>query len=126
MSRHEIERDNCRDSGSSGTTVAEGGKSVEIFEEVVKLDPLDGDALMQLAQHYAAAGEKERAILYYQRAAGIEAFEADASVKQAQVLASTGKVDLAIPLLKRAQQLKPRDGVAKYLEELERYQKNRR
>jgi hypothetical protein len=64
-------------------------------------------------------------MLYYQRAAGVEAFEADASVKHAQLLAGTGKIDQAIPLLKRAQQLKPREGVAKYLEELERYQKRK-
>jgi len=102
-----------------------GGKFVQILEEVVQLDPLDGDALMQLAQHYASSGEKERAILYYQRAAAVEAFEADASVKLAQLFAGTGKIDQAIPLLKRAQQIKPRDGVAKYLEELERYQKRK-
>ncbi len=103
-----------------------GGKSAEILEEVVKLDPLDGEALMLLAQHYAGASEKERAILYYQRVEGIERFEADASVKHAQLLAGMSKLDQAIPLLKRAQQLKPRDSVAKYLEELERYQKLRR
>jgi Flp pilus assembly protein TadD len=104
----------------------QGGKSVEILEEVVKLEPLDGDALMLLAHHYGNTGEKERAILHYQRAEGVEAFEADASVKHAQLVAGMGKVDLAIPLLKRAQQLKPRDSVGKFLEELERYQKQRR
>jgi tetratricopeptide (TPR) repeat protein len=99
---------------------------VEILEEVVHRDPMDGEALMLLATHYAGAGEKERAILYYQRAEGIEAFEADASIKHGQLLAGMGKFDAAIPLLKRAQQLKPGDRLAKYLEELERYQKLRR
>ena len=103
-----------------------GGRSVEILEEVAKLDPLDGEALMLLANHYVGTGEKERAILYYERAEGIEAFEADAAVKHAQLLVSMSKTDQAIPLLKRAQQIKQRDSVGKYLEELERFQKGRR
>jgi tetratricopeptide (TPR) repeat protein len=103
-----------------------GGKAAEVLEEVTKLDPLDGEALMLLASHYVSTGEKERAILYYQRAEAIEAFEADAAVKHAQLLVGMGKAEEAIPLLKRAQRVKPRDSVAKYLEDLERYQKGRR
>ena len=56
----------------------------------------------------------------------MEPFEADASVKHAQLLAGMGRLDQAIPLLKRAQQLKPRESVAKFLEELECYQKQKR
>jgi tetratricopeptide (TPR) repeat protein len=104
----------------------QGGKSAEILEEVVQLDPMDGDALMLLGQHYNSVGEKERAIGWYKRAEQIEAFEADASVRHAQILVSLNKRDEAIPLLKRAQQVKPRDNVAKFLEDLERFQKQRR
>jgi len=104
----------------------EAGEAVKILEEVVAVDPLDGEALMILAQHYGDAGEKERAILYYQRAGSITATEADAAVKHAQLLAGMSRLDEAIPLLKRAQSLKPREGVGKFLEELERYQKQRR
>lgn len=104
----------------------EGGEAVETLEQVVALDPLDGEALMLLAQHYASTGEKERAVLTYQRVESIEGFEADAGVKHAQLIAGMGKLDEAISLLKRAQQLKPRDSVGKFLEELERFQKTRR
>jgi tetratricopeptide (TPR) repeat protein len=104
----------------------QGGKSAEILEEVVQIDPMDGDALMLLGQHYNSVGEKERAIGWYKRAEQIEAFEADASVRHAQILVSLNKRDEAIPLLKRAQQVKPRDNVAKFLEDLERFQKQRR
>ena len=59
-------------------------------------------------------------MLHYERAAGLPAFEADAKVCHAQLLVGQGKNAEAVPLLKRAQQLKPRDHVQQYLEQVER------
>ncbi|MCA8951201.1 MAG: tetratricopeptide repeat protein [Planctomycetes bacterium] len=92
-----------------------------ILEEIVKLDPLDGEALILLGQHYASKGEGERAILYYENAAAIPEFEADAKLRHAQLLVREGKYAGAIPLLRRAQVLKPRDYVQDWLEKVERY-----
>jgi len=103
-----------------------GGESVKILEEVVQLDPLDGDALMLLAGHYAGNGEKDKAILFYERAAGVDAFEADALLRHAQLLVGMSKATEALPLLKRSDAKKPRDSVKKFIEELERFQKLRR
>ena len=102
-----------------------GGDSVKILEDVVKLDPLDGDALMLLAGHYSGAGEKDRAILYYERAEGVEASEADALLKHAQLLVSMGKAPEALPLLKKSYGKNQREAVAKFIEEVERFQKKR-
>ncbi len=102
------------------------GESVGILEELVALDPLDGDALILLGQHYASAGEPEKAIFYYERASSIEAFEADAKIRHAQVLVTTGRFQEAVPLLKRAQEINPREDVARYLEQVERVARSQR
>jgi len=97
-----------------------GAEAVPVLEQIVALDPLDGEALMLLGRHYADSDEKERAILYYERAGSIEGYEADAKVRLAQLLVDQSRYKEAIPLLKRAQEIRPRDDVASYLEQLER------
>jgi tetratricopeptide (TPR) repeat protein len=102
--------------------VAEGGgvAAVAALEEIVSLDPLDGEAILLLAQHYTKAGDPGKAIFYYERAEGIEAFEADARLRHAQILVGQSRFQDAVPLLKRAQELKPREDVGRYLEQIER------
>ena len=103
-----------------------GGEAVTILEEVVALDPLDGDALMLLGEHYARIDDHEQAIFYYERAESLEGFEADAKVRHAQILVAQSRYDEAVPLLKRAQEIKPRDEVGRYLEQVERIARSRR
>ncbi|MBN1256994.1 MAG: tetratricopeptide repeat protein [Planctomycetes bacterium] len=107
--------------------VAEGAgdEEVRVLEQIVELDPLDGEALILLGQHSKRIGETEKATFYYERAASIEFFEADAKVRHAQLLVSTGKYNEALPFLRRAQQLKPRENIQKYLEQVERVAKSR-
>lgn len=104
----------------------EGGDAVGVLEEIVSIDPLDGEALMLLGQHYADLDDADQAIFYYERAEGIEAFEADAKVRHAQLLVTLAKYAEAVPLLKRAQELKPREDVGRYLEDVERIARTRR
>jgi tetratricopeptide (TPR) repeat protein len=104
------------------------GKSAEsaaVLEQILKDDPLDGDALLLLGQHYAKSNQPEKAIFLFERAEGMEPFEADARVRHAQVLVTSGKYEEAVPLLKRAQEIKARDSIARYLEQIERLLKTR-
>ena len=64
-------------------------------------------------------------MLQYERAAGIVAFEADAKVRHAQLLVGQGKYAEALPLLKRAQQVKPRDNIQQFLDQVERITQNK-
>ena len=107
--------------------VAEGAgeEEVAVLEEIVELDPLDGEALILLGQHAARSEDPEQAAFYYERAAAIEAFEADASVRHAQLLVGQGRYVEALPLLRRAQTLKPRDNIQEYLESVERVAQSR-
>ncbi len=98
----------------------EGGEAVRILEEVVTRDPLDGAALMLIGQHYASAGDPERAIIYYERAAGIDRYEAPAKLRHAQVLVGQSRYEDAVPLLKRVQEIKPREQVSLLLAQVER------
>jgi tetratricopeptide (TPR) repeat protein len=109
--------------------MAEGASTAEtarVLEEIVALDPLDGEALILLGQHHARAGEPDRAIFCYERAASVEAFEARARIHHAQALVGLGRHAEALPLLRRAQELQPREEVARYLEQVERVSKARR
>ena len=107
--------------------VASGASHEEarVLEQIVALDPLDGEALILLGQHLSRAGETEQAIFYYERAASLAAFEADAKVRHAQLLVKNGNYEDALPLLRRAQQIKPRDNIQDYLEQVERVAKGR-
>lgn len=100
-------------------------KEVRVLEQIVALDPLDGEALILLGQHSSRAGEIEKAIFYYERAASLEAFAADAQVRHAQLLVKTGQYEEALRLLRHAQQLQPRDNIQDYLEQVERVAKGR-
>jgi tetratricopeptide (TPR) repeat protein len=100
-----------------------GDEEVHVLEQVVELDPLDGEALILLGQYSARKGDTEKAIFYYERAASIEKYEADAKVRHAQLLVGSSKYAEAIPLLQRAQQIKPRDNVQNYLEQVLRIAK---
>jgi tetratricopeptide (TPR) repeat protein len=107
--------------------VAEGAgeEEVKVLEQIVELDPLDGEALLLLGRHSDRNGDSEQAIFYYERAASLEAFEADAKVAHAQLLVRQGKYRDAIPMLERAQMLEPRENVQEYLEQVERAAKSR-
>ena len=101
-----------------------GEEEIKVLEQIVSLDPLDGEALILLGQHCERAGDTEKAIFYFERAENMEKFEANAKVRHAQLLVKEGKYTEALPLLRRAQDIKPREEVQKYLEQVERYAKS--
>lgn len=106
----------------SRLAVAEGAGDEEarVLEEIVALDPLDGDALILLGQHASRTGSPEKAVFWFERAASLETHEADAKLAHAQLLVGQGRYAEALPLLRRAQDLKPAEAVAKYLEQVEK------
>ena len=102
-----------------------GEEEARVLAQVVELDPLDGEALILLGRHHARSGQPELAILQYERAAGIAASEADAKVAHAQLLIGRGEYAPALPLLRRAQQVRPRDSVQQLLDQVERLAQGR-
>jgi len=110
-------------------SMAEGGdgeQTVRVLEEIIRIDPLDGEALMMLGQHHERHDEPDRAIFHYERAASLPGHEASAKVRHAQVLVRQARYAEALPLLRSAQEVRPRDDVARYLEQVERVAKAQR
>ncbi len=101
-----------------------GDEEVRVLKEIVELDPLDGEALILLGQYSGRTNDMEKAIFYFERAAAIEKYEADAKIRHAQLLVGKNRYAEALPLLRRAQQINPRDNIQKYLEQVERVAKS--
>jgi tetratricopeptide (TPR) repeat protein len=93
-------------------------QSIMILRELTETDPLDGDAWLLLGKAYQDKKDSERAIFAYERAAAIETFKPDANLRLAQIYVSRQELSKAIPLVEEAQRLKPRDSVARYLDQL--------
>ncbi|QDU66093.1 tetratricopeptide repeat protein [Engelhardtia mirabilis] len=102
-----------------------GDEEAAILEQVVALDPFDGDALLLLGDHARRNDDPQKAIYYYERASNLEEFEAEAKVRHAQVLVDSGDYAPALRLLERAQTLRPLSSVQDYLERVDRVAKNR-
>ena len=100
-------------------TTGDPAKAIETLEKITERDPLDGEALLLAGDHYARNGQPEKAEFRYDAAAKLEGFEADAFVKHAQLLVQARKYARAVEILRRAQKVKPRDNVERYLEKVE-------
>jgi tetratricopeptide (TPR) repeat protein len=105
--------------------------AAKLLEEIHEASPLDGEVIMLLADHYAKADDREKSMFYLERALKIPAVEAPASIKLAQATMAQSaretdkakrgeKLQRAIELIKRANELKPNDALARYLADLER------
>ncbi len=86
--------------------------------QVVEADPLNGKALLLLADFHWQEGDVERAALYFERAGKVKEFTHDALVQHARMLVSLRDYDKAVPLLERAQSLEPKPYIAQYLEKV--------
>ena len=122
QARQNIRKLQARLAVAFGTETEE---DVTLLRKIAETNPLDGEALILLGQHSLRTGDKEQAIFYYERAAGMENYEADAKVEHARLLIADHKYEEAISLLKRAQQVKPRQNIQEYLNEVERIARNR-
>lgn len=93
-------------------------ESAEVLKQITETDPLDGEAWMMLGKHYRDKEENERALFAYERAAALEDFKADANVRLAEIHAANKEYAKAVMLLEEAQRIKPREAIARYLDQL--------
>lgn len=104
-----------------------GKQQAEILEKIVQLDPLDGDALILLADYHARNEQFSKAEFYFDRAVQIEEFEVNALKTWGNMLARRGPdyYDEALTKLRRAQRIEPNDAVADFIKQLEQIKKAR-
>lgn len=86
--------------------------------KVVAQDPMNGKALLLLANYYWTEQDIERAEIYYERAAKVSDVAPDALVQNARMLVGIREYKKAVPLLERAQLLAPKSYVGQYLEKV--------
>lgn len=96
-------------------------KFIPILERLIENDPLDGEALMMLADHYTSLDTIEgyaRADLYYERVVKIPEVEVKGLIAWARSYVAREQFGKAIPLLERANTLDPKDFIGRYLEQV--------
>jgi tetratricopeptide (TPR) repeat protein len=96
-----------------------GAQAIQTLEQIIQKNPLDAEALLLAGDFYAKNDQREKAEYRYQTAAHISGSEAEAYVKHAQLLVQSQKYPQAIELLRKAQKVRPRDNVQRYLEKME-------
>ncbi|MDQ8194296.1 tetratricopeptide repeat protein [Coraliomargarita sp. SDUM461004] len=94
--------------------------AVELLNQIVERDALNGDALIELANFYADQNEMAKAINRFQQAEKIEAFEREALIAHAQARVRNGDYKEALPLLRRALQIKPDSNLEDYAQRVEK------
>lgn len=94
-------------------------RAAEILEQVVSKDPLNGQALLLLADYYQKKDEVDMAALYFKRAADVPDTEADALVQHARLLVRLRDFPEAAKLLQRAQAIRPQGNVETFLAKVE-------
>lgn len=90
-----------------------------VLTEVVEKDPLNGQALLLLANYYSQQNEIEKAIIYYERAQDVEETEVDGLIQHARLLVRSRDFPEAARLLQRAQSIRPQGNVKDFLEKVE-------
>ncbi|QDU83932.1 cellulose synthase subunit BcsC [Planctomycetes bacterium Pla163] len=92
----------------------------EHLEELTRLDPLDGWALIRLGESFEAEGEIERARSRFDQARGMDGFEAAGDLALGRMLVRQGELEDGLAALERSQRAEPRDDVATFVEQVRR------
>ncbi len=94
--------------------------AAEKLQGIVEQDPLNGKALILLADYFRKQDDFEEAVYHYELAAKVAEFEAPALTRHAQLLVSASEFSAAARLLERAQLIDPRPNRGEYLDQVRR------
>lgn len=93
--------------------------AIALLEQVLKRDPLDGDALLMLAAEMARHQDFESAAMYYDRAAALIGSQYQALLEHGKMLVSQQRFPQALNKLREAAALQPSKELSKYIEGVE-------
>lgn len=97
----------------------QSSEAARILEEVIELEPMNGNALLLLGNYYFREGDYEEADYYYDRASTIDAVAVDALIQSARLNVQRKDYQAAIERLQDAQALEYQRNVQEYLEAVE-------
>lgn len=97
--------------------LAEGddGEAADILEQVVAMDPLNGQALIMLGNYFSRQADYEQAQFYFERAQSIPDYRVDALVQNARMQVARRDFGAAVRLLEQAQAIRPQRNIDNYL-----------
>ena len=78
-----------------------------LLNDAVNRDPMNGKALLLLAQNHKNSGDYERAEFYFDRAAKVDEFAFEALTDNARMAVSFRKLSRALSLLEKANNIRP-------------------
>jgi len=93
-------------------------ESLILYKEILKEEPLDGDALIAIGDIYYKLSKLEEALIFYERAGRIKEKEVEALIRQAQVEVERENYKRAVELLESAQSIKFQPYIDRYLEQI--------
>ena len=96
-------------------------EAVSTLEDLIKMDPTNGDALLLLGEYYFSSNDYETAVFYFERAQKLSDTDAqvNAYIQEARVMVARRKFDEAIDLLQKAQGIKYQSHVQEYLKAIQ-------
>ena len=96
------------------------------LKQIIERDALNGEALIELGNIYAAQGDLPKAINRFEQAEKIEAFERKALIAHAQALVANTDYQAALPLLRRSLYMQPDNNLEDYVKRVERAARDKR
>lgn len=89
--------------------------AAEMLEEVVRVDPMNGDALILLGNYHSRQGSFEEAQFFFERAQSLTEYQVEALIGHARMQVARRDYGKAVELLEQAQAIRPQRNVDNYL-----------
>ncbi len=94
----------------------EGERAARTLQGILDRNPLDGQALLLLADYHAGRGEREEAEFLYERAIRLPGYQVEAYVQHARLLVREQEYEAALVLLRKAQDVRYQEHVDRYMQ----------
>lgn len=107
------------------TNIGDPVRALSLLKETLSGDPLNGEVLMALGDHFFGNEAFDEAERYYELAQSVPSTKVDALVSLGRLAVSKRMFSTAVSLLRQAEEIHSRPNVARYLEAVERRVKKR-
>jgi tetratricopeptide (TPR) repeat protein len=95
-------------------------EAIALLTSLVERDPLNGEALVEIAKYHERQDDIAKATFYFDRALRVEEAAYTANLGYGQMLVRQNKAAEALPKLKRSLEVKPSDNLEQFIRQVER------
>ena len=100
-------------------SIGDSTKGLQQLEEILEVDPLNGEALLAVANYKMSQSLFPEAEFYYERAQSIPEFQVDALISLARIAVQQGRLERALEQLEKVQNIQPRNDIKRYISSIE-------